>query len=442
LGASLCDAALGSSVPGNKILQQGIDLLEKHLDHVDDDPLLEEQFHLLDQLYSGAGTSETTLLKKWADDASMPKRARLASFYEAKGELRLHHAEAGESLLDALIHRSPDDAVADRARVLLASSRLQRGLSQDALGWSSDRPDAPASIRGKLAYLRGLALASLGKLNEAKEAFQTAASLDTALAQNALFNKTVLIATTDKGGLDTSAAARSVVEMKEPGASEEMEYQIALDLARRGDSKGVSLMGNLADRTDDQALKSRARLAAAEWNMQSGKGEVAAQDFAKAVHDNSGDPERAEYLNVFLKDTGKRSDAPEVVVAARAFLQAHPDSRFNPEVKLKLAEELLSLGDIQSARVEFEQLALSGAGTEVGRRALFLAAQSAARAMDPGSLDDSIMLLERVAENGNNDQLVWQARLQQGVACRGNDGQSGHTPSTGAQRCHSGQGGT
>jgi len=142
---------------------------------------------------------------------------------------------------------------------------------------------------------------------------------------------------------------------------------------------------------------------------------VADQDFAKAVHENSGDPEREEYLNVFLKDTGRKSDAPGVILAARAFLQAHPDSRFNPEVRLKLAEALLASGDVQAARVEFEQLAAAGSGTEIGRRALFLAAQSAARAMDPTSLDDSLMLLERVVENGNNDQLVWQARLQQGA---------------------------
>jgi tetratricopeptide (TPR) repeat protein len=417
LGGALCLGAsgtTGTSVNPAKV-QQGIDLLEKHLDQVDDDPLLEDQFRLLDQLYGNAATPDTTMLKKWADDSSHPTRAQLALFYQAKGELRLKHPEGGETLMDSLIRKSPDAPIADLAREKLCASRLQRGLTQDALGWSADRPAAPAAIRAKLAYLRGLALASLGKSEEAKRAFQLAASLDPTLAQNAHFNRTVLVATTDKGSLDTSAAAQSIVAMNEGLPSEEMEFQIALDLARRGDPKGVALMGRVADISSEASLKSRARLAAAEWNMKSGRKDVADADFAKAVHENSGDPEREEYLNVFLKDTGKKSDAPGVIAAARSFLQAHPDSGFNPEVRLKLAEALLASGDVQAARVEFEQLAYSGAGTEIGRRALFLAAQSAARSMDPASLDDSLMLLERVAENGNNDQLVWQARLQQGA---------------------------
>jgi hypothetical protein len=35
--------------------------------------------------------------------------------------------------------------------------------------------------------------------------------------------------------------------------------------------------------------------------------------------------------------------------------------------------------------------------------------------MDPASIDDSLMLLERVAQTGGNDRMVWQARLQEGA---------------------------
>jgi thioredoxin-like negative regulator of GroEL len=194
-----------------------------------------------------------------------------------------------------------------------------------------------------------------------------------------------------------------------------MEFQIALDLARRGQASGLSMLQTLAENTSDPSLKGRARLAAAELNMRSGRGDAANRDLAKAVRENSGEPEREEYLDVFLKDTGRKSDDAAVITAAHAFLKAHPDSRFGLEVRLKLAEALLSSGDVQGARIEFEQLAFSGSGTDLGRRALFLAAQSAARAMDPASIDDSLMLLERVASTGGGDQLVWQARLQQGA---------------------------
>ena len=138
-------------------------------------------------------------------------------------------------------------------------------------------------------------------------------------------------------------------------------------------------------------------------------------DLAKAVRENSGEPEREEYLAVFLKDTGRKADAVGVIKAAREFLKAHPNSGFAPEVRLKLAESLLAAGDVQGARVEFEELAASNSGSDLGRRALFLAAHSASRSMDPASIDDSLMLLERVAGSTGADQLAWQARLQEGA---------------------------
>ena len=408
LGAALCFSSTSQ-------YSQAVAVLEKRLDDADEVPLLAEQFQLLDQLYALAATPNTTTLKKWADDHSKSIRGKMAAFYQAKGEFRLGHPESAESILDALIKKDPDDPLADQARLMLASSRIQRGKAADALGLAADRPAAPASLRARLAYVRGLAAASAGQPEEAKLAFQSAGELDPQLTQNALFNKSVLIATTDKGSLDLSQAARALVEMTAGVPSEEMDFQIALDLARRGDAAGLPRLIGIADKSSDPGVKSRARLAAAELNMQSGRGEAANRDLAKVVHENAGEPEREEYLNVFLKDTGRKADTALVITASRDFLKAHPDSRFVPEVRLKLAESLLTAGDIQGARIEFEQLAASAPGTDLGRRALFLAAQSAARAMDPTSIDDSLMLLERVAASGGNDQLVWQARLQEGA---------------------------
>jgi len=135
LGAALCYESSGKP-------QSGIDLLEKHLDTVDDDPLLQEQFQLLNQLYQSAVTPDTTMLKKWAEDSSRPSRGKLAAMYQAKGEFRLNHPELAETLLDGFIRHNSDDPLADQARVLLSASRLRRGLSQDAMGWASDRPEA------------------------------------------------------------------------------------------------------------------------------------------------------------------------------------------------------------------------------------------------------------------------------------------------------------
>ena len=411
LGEALCLSSTTDSVSTLK----GIDLLEKRLDAVDQAPLMEEQFRLLDQLYAKAGTPDTATLKKWSGDASKPFRAKLATYYQAKGELRLGRPELAESLLDGLIKSYPTDLLSDQAAVLLVSSKLQHGMSVEALSLSADRASASPEIRARLAYLRGLAASSAGKPEEAKAAFSEASMMDPSLAHDALFNQAVLIARTERGSLDISQAAREIAQSNAGAASEEMRLQIALDLARRGEASGLPMILLVADQATDPTIKSRARLAASELNMKSGKEDAAIIDLAKAVHENSSDLEREEYLNVFLKDTGRKADGVAVIKVARAFLEKYPDSRFVPEVRLKLAEALLSSGDVQGARVEFEQLAASGAGTDLGRHALFLAAQSAARSMDPASIDDSLMLLERVAEMGGSDRMVWQARLQEGA---------------------------
>lgn len=407
LGAALCYGA-------SKKESQGIALIEKYLESVDAAPLLADLFLLLDRFQGTLPQADTTSLRKWAADDTHPVRAKFAAYYLAKSELKLGHFKAGEKLLEEFIRKYTDDPLADRARLTLAQRKLTGGNFPEVLVLAEDRPSASSSLRAKLAYVRGLALASSRNNGEARTAFKEAAALDPSLAADALFNQAVLVASEGRGSLDASETARAIAAMNAGKPSEEMQFQIALDLARRGQPAGSAMLGEVADRSSDPSIKSRARLAAAELNMRSGKGEAADSDLAKAVRENSGEPEREEYLAVFLKDTGRKSDAAPVAEAARRFLKAHPDSRFVPEVRLKLAESLLASGDIQGARVEFEELAASGGGTDLGRRALFLAAHSASRSMDPASIDDSLMLLEKVAGSTGNDQLAWQARLQEG----------------------------
>jgi len=408
LGAALC---LGSS----KKESQEIAVIEKYLEGVDESPLLGDQFLLLERLQGALPQADTTSLRKWAADYTHPVRAKYAAYYLAKSELRLGHAKAGEKLLGDFILKYPDDPLADQARLIAATSKLKAENFPEVLVLAEDRPTASSSLRAKLAYLKGLAMASSKRNPDAIDAFREAAALDPSLATDSLFNQAVLVASGGRGSLDASEKARAIAGMNAGKPSEEMKFQIALDLARRGQSSGAALLGEVADSSSDPAIKSRARLAAAELNMKSGKGEAADTDLAKAVRENSGEPEREEYLAVFLKDTGRKADAVAVIKAAREFLKAHPESHFAPEVRLKLAESLLSSGDVQGARVEFEELAASSGGTDLGRRALFLAAHSASRSMDPTSIDDSLMLFERVAGSGGNDQLAWQARLQEGA---------------------------
>ena len=410
LGTSLCLSSTSKNA-------QAVASLEKYLDGVDNIPLLPETFVLLDRLQDSSPLPESAMLAKWAGDTTKPVRAKHAAFSLAKRKLGSGDRKGGESRLEAFIKAYSVDPLADQARLLLATSQLQGGTkgAERAAMTAEDIPSAPAQLRAKLAYVRALADAATGKNDEAGREFQSAAALDPSLSGDSLFNKAVLVASTGRGSLDTSSAAKEIASKQAGAPSDEMRFQMALDLVRRGDPSAVELLGKVADASADPVMKSRARLVAAELNMKSGRGEAADRDLAKAVKENSGEPEREEYLAVFLKDTGRKADSAAVIASARDFIAAHPDSRFVPEVRLKLAESLLNSDDVQGARIEFEQLAATDPGTDLGRRALFLAAQSAGRSMDPASIDDSLMLLERVASTGGGDQLIWEARLQQGA---------------------------
>ena len=390
-------------------------LLEKHLDGIDDAPLIAEEFRLYDRIVDSAKLSGRILpYAKWAQNKNRPVRAKYAAFFDARRR-HLDDPRGGAAQLKAFVAAWPDDPLSDKGRLLLAISTLRQGNASEAAKFAEDRPTAASTLRAKGAFVRGLAAAASGNREQAASEFRTAGDLDPHLAQEALYNRALLAASSGRGNLDVSKEALEIAELGSGLPSEEMRFQIALDLARQGDPAGEKMLGEVADSVSDPGVKSRARLAAAELAMKSGKGEAATKDFAKALHENAGEPERQEYLAVFLKDTGKKGDAAVVAEAARQFLSAHPDSRFVPEVRLKLAEVLLADGDIQGARVQFERLASSQAGSEFGRRALFLAAQSAARSMDPASIDDSLVLLERVAGSGPQDSLTWQARLQEGA---------------------------
>lgn len=409
LGAALCLSASARDAKASSVL-------EKHLESVDDAPLIDREFRLLDRLagQSGAPSASSLPYAKWAQDRTRPVRAKYAAFFDARRRHR-EDPRGGASRLQAFVDSHPDDPLSDEARLLLALSALRQGRNEEASRLVADRSQATPKLRARYAYVRGLSSAAEEKKEAAASEFAQAGVLDPGLAGDALFNKAVLAASSATGRLDVSRQAREIAELDAGLPSEEMRFQIALDLARRGDPSGEGMIVKVAESATDPAVKSRARLASAEIAMKSGKGEAAAADFAQVLRQNSGEPEREEYLGVFLKDTGRKTDASAVITAAKAFLAAHPDSRFVPEVRLKLAESLLASGDVQGARLQFEQLASAGGSSELGRRALFLAAQSAVRSMDPSSIDDSLMLLERVAGNGAKDSLAWQARLQQGA---------------------------
>jgi len=390
---------------------RGIRVLEKQISKGAAPGIMTGQFRFLDKLYAAAGVPDTTVLDSWAADDSDPERVRLARFYRAKGDLRLGRTTQGESGLAAFLKDYPSDSMAARARIMLALSQLGRGSPSEAVETAHDNPSDSSSERACAAYLRGLADAAAGRTAVATSDFSLATSLDPTLSGDADFNKAILTALAGRGSLEHSEDARGIVSAG-GAAGEEMDLQIALDKARRGDADAAALLRSVAERCKDPTVRSRARVAAAELDMASGKGDSAMADFSKALREGSPQPEREEYLKIFLSGN---SGGSGLVSACRSFLESHPTSPFAPDVRLRLAEALLASGDLQGARAEFELLAATAPEGDLARESLFLAARSASGAMDPGSIDDSLMLLERVACKATPDRMTWQARLQEGA---------------------------
>jgi len=397
----------------------GIPVLEQSLGSGAVTPLLPLQFRLLGELYEKASLPATSVLEAWGGDGSHPERARLARLFQAQGQIRLGHPDLGEKTLVDFLKDYPGDPSCPDAALLLATTRLSVGDAPGAALAAADMPDAPAQARGRLAFIRGLALAGSGMNGDADEAFLKASSLDPSLAADAGFNRVILATRKDRGRLDLSETAQRIRSEGQGLPSEEMALQIALDLARRGDATAVPVLSRLASVAHDPGVRFRAAVAAVEAGMDSGKNLSLERDFTTASAAGS---EREGYLRIFLMGKGDHrvesdssGESGALIREARGFLAAFPASPFAPDVRLKLAEALLKSGDTQGARGEFEQLAATAAGSDLGRRSLFLAAQSASRVMDPASMDDSLMLLERIASTGAPDAMAWQARLQEGT---------------------------
>lgn len=140
---------------------------------------------------------------------------------------------------------------------------------------------------------------------------------------------------------------------------------------------------------------------------------LALSNAATNQQENATPEEKAEYSAVLDADKGDRKSALAVVQAARLFLKTHPDSPFANEIRMKLGEALVTLGNVREARIVLEAVGKAESSSELGRQALLLAAQAASRSMDSKSIDDALMLLEEVAQSSNAGADVWQARLEQ-----------------------------
>jgi len=117
-------------------------LLEKHLDGIDDAPLIAEEFRLYDRIVDTAKSGSKILpYAKWAQNKNRPVRAKYAAFFDARRR-HLDDPRGGASQLKAFVAAWPDDPLSDEGRLLLALAALRQGNPGEAAKFAEDRPSA------------------------------------------------------------------------------------------------------------------------------------------------------------------------------------------------------------------------------------------------------------------------------------------------------------
>ena len=365
-------------------------------------PGLPEMFALLDKIYSQEESPESGELKRWSADSQASPRRQLAFFYRAKFEERLGQHERADQLMRDAIDEGPDTDTGLLAAIELAKIRLKQGRGQDALGILTTLSRSPEAD-----FLRGLALASLGRYADAVAAF-LAASEYPPLAEPALANASWC-------ELLSGENNRTVFEnfqQRFPASPKIGLYRLheAYWGARQGDPSAAVTLEKLASGRD-AAVTGPSALALAEWKFLNNDRAGAGSDLRRISTIAPDDSAKADVLTVFLADDGTDGDA--AIRAAEKFLASHAGSPSEPEVRMKLGELLYRRGNFADARVQLESLAGKFPGSPYEMPALFLAAESAARLQTATSANDAMILYEQVA--ASNGPLALRARLQQAI---------------------------
>src|SRR5262249_52383504 len=185
--------------------------------------------------------------------------------------------------------------------------------------------------------------------------------------------------------------------------------------AAKGDPKAAELLHQFVRDFPQSPRVSEAWVALAEFAFHAAPARLdeARKDLTRAME---GKPtatamERADYLRIWIEDTGEASEEKVIELASR-FLHDHANSSFASDVRMKLAETYFRRQDFSNAQTQFEILGQQPSGP-LTEKALFFAAQSAMSSMGTGALDRAIVLLDQVVRM--NGELKSAARHEQAV---------------------------
>ncbi len=408
--------ALADAHAEEKTPEGGDDALEEFIDHHPNDSALPTILARLDELYRIERKPSTNELERWLRDPAQPRQA-LAQWYLARSRLRAGDREKAIELLTQLRDSPVQASSLGEAKLELARLQLERRGWDEAI----KAAEAARALNSTPAFLQQVdwliaeANYRRGEMEKSAQTYEELARRNPAVSGDALFNAALAWLRLDRAEEFAADYRKISNDPAKQGVQGDLLLEEGLVEASQGKPEAEATFRKFIREFPQSLRVSEAWVALAELAFHAAKPDLAAarKHLAQARQGNATPAarERADYLEIWIEDATPSAAESAVVAAANKFLQQYPDSRFAPEVRMKLAEAYFRRQDFASAQTQFELLAQQKPDASLAEKALFFAARSATSSMSAGALDHALALLDQVVKL--NGDLKWAARNEE-----------------------------
>ena len=389
--------------------------LETFIEHHPSDADLARIFAKLDELYRAEHKASRTELDRWARDPAQPRRG-FAQWYLARFDLRVGRRDRALESFRSLRRSYPRLPELAPAFLDFAAAELDGDHFDDALAILNEarnlRPDA--TVLSRLDLLAAKVEYRAKRFDAAATDFEKIARADSEIAPVALFNA-ALSSLQNRNEVrfvaDANEFARRTGDEK---SRADLQLDAGLTEAGKGDARAASSLKKfLADfPQSERAAEAWVALAELAFHAAPPRIDEARRNLERAneAKPNSVAQERAEYLMIWIEDATPAGDTKAIDFAKR-FIEQHEASALMSSVRMKLGEIYFREDDFANAETQFELLTEQNPNGPFTERALFFAGEAAMASMTQQSLEQALVLFDRVVRL--NAEYKWAARNEQ-----------------------------
>lgn len=390
-------------------------VLENFVDTHESGQLLPSMFSELTRIYNLAPNTSTSLLRRWRD-LGQGMRAELAALYLGRTEALSDDPEEALQAYQFVIDHSKNPEWQFQAYLEKTQLYAHIGTWEEAdqlLKTAQEVfPEKEAQL--KIAFTRALALHSIGKFEEAQEAFQNLATSEPTIAEIALYNQALCLLEMNDYERFLKSYAKFSENFPESPLRSNLLLEEALQQARMGAPETQETLRTFIQDFPQHPRVSEAYVTLAELAFTNTPPNLeSAQLFLAEAEQKVMSPvarEASAFLRIFLA-AAQPDQTALAVERANTFLNSFPTSSRAVEARLKLGEIYFNTGNFPSAHTQFDLIASEANQTHIIELALFLSGQSAVRSMNADALDTALENFEAVVQM--NGPLRPRARLQQ-----------------------------